>query len=157
MSITTFSVRARLSLSFGILAALVLGVAGLASYDLNAANQRFYDYANGLAARATVAAHIEAAVDRRAIAARNLVLISQSEDPAAERGKVMAAHEDAVENVKRLQEMLAKVTNTTNTTVGSVVVNTQATDAAGMAAAARQALVNEYRGASAQFDDGVAR
>lgn len=51
----------------------------------------------------------------------------------------------------------AKVTNTTNTTVGSVVVNTQATDAAGMAAAARQALVNEYRGASAQFDDGVAR
>ncbi len=113
MSITTFSVRARLSLSFGILAALVLGVAGLASYDLNAANQRFYDYANGLAARATVAAHIEAAVDRRAIAARNLVLISQSEDPAAERAKVMAAHEDAVEHVKRLQEMLAKATNTT--------------------------------------------
>lgn len=50
-----------------------------------------------------------------------------------------------------------QVNNTANTNVGTVTVNTQATDAAGVAAALHGALKNEYRDAAAQFDDGVAK
>ena len=47
------------------------------------------------------------------------------------------------------------ITNTVN--VGGVVVNTQATDAAGVAAAVDSALASKLRQTAAQFDDGVAR
>lgn len=47
------------------------------------------------------------------------------------------------------------ISNTVN--VGGVTVNTQAIDAQGMARAAKAALAGEFRDASAQFDDGVAK
>lgn len=49
------------------------------------------------------------------------------------------------------------VANTNNVTVGPVTVNTQATDAKGVAAAVRGELQNQLRTTSAQFDDGVAK
>lgn len=49
------------------------------------------------------------------------------------------------------------VNNTSTVSVGAVTVHTQATDAQGVARAVRGALANELRGASAQFDDGVAK
>ena len=91
MSLPSLSVRTRLSLAFGSLAVLVTTVSGIAAYSLDDANSRLNDFAAG----ATLAGHVEAAIDRRAIAARNLVLIPESEDPTSERNKVMAAHEEA--------------------------------------------------------------
>lgn len=49
------------------------------------------------------------------------------------------------------------VNNTSTVNVGDVTVNTQATDAAGMAAAVRGELGKHFRGTAAQFDDGVDR
>lgn len=46
---------------------------------------------------------------------------------------------------------------TTNVSVGTVTVNTQATDAAGVAAAVKGALQNEFRSTSSSLDDGVAK
>jgi hypothetical protein len=47
------------------------------------------------------------------------------------------------------------VTNTSNVSVGAVTVNTQATDANGVAVAVRGELQKQLRSTSAQFDDGV--
>lgn len=49
------------------------------------------------------------------------------------------------------------VNNTSNVSVGGVTVNTQATDAKGIAGAVRGALQNELRNTSSHFDDGVDR
>ena len=80
----SFSIRTRLTLAFGLLTAVVLAVAAMALFELDAANQRFLQYTQGLSTRATVAAHVRTAVDERAIAARNLVLVSRPADLQAE-------------------------------------------------------------------------
>lgn len=49
------------------------------------------------------------------------------------------------------------VDNSSEVNVGSVVVNTQATDAAGMARAARNELQKQLRGTASRFDDGLDR
>lgn len=51
----------------------------------------------------------------------------------------------------------AGVTNTSNVSVGNVTVNTQATDAAGVASAVKGELQKQLRGTAAQLDDGVDR
>jgi methyl-accepting chemotaxis protein-1 (serine sensor receptor) len=105
--LSNLSIRARLALAFGGLAALVLAVASLALVELAAANDRFLHYTQGLNARATVAAHVRAAVDDRAIAARNLVLVTQDADLAAEKVAVTAAHQQVQEQLAQLGRMLA--------------------------------------------------
>ena len=104
--LSNLSIRARLALAFGGLTALVLAVAGLALLELAAANDRFLHYTQGLNARATVAAHVRAAVDDRAIAARNLVLVTQDADLAAEKVAVTAAHQQVQDQLARLGRML---------------------------------------------------
>nr|WP_186329615.1 methyl-accepting chemotaxis protein [Variovorax boronicumulans] len=105
--LSNLSIRARLALAFGGLTALVLAVAGLALLELAAANDRFLHYTQGLNARATVAAHVRAAVDDRAIAARNLVLVTLDADLAAEKAAVTAAHQQVQEQLAQLGRMLA--------------------------------------------------
>ncbi|PRD66697.1 methyl-accepting chemotaxis protein [Malikia granosa] len=107
------SVRLKLTLAFGGIAALVLLVAGLSLLALNAANQRFMDYVDGLNARATLAAHIQAAVDNRAIAARNLVLASKPEEVAREKANVQQAHEAVQSSLVQLKQLISSATNTT--------------------------------------------
>ena len=111
MSRPSLSVRARLSSVFGTLAVLVMVVSGIATYSLNDVTSRLDDYAEG----ATLASQVEAAIDRRAIAARNLVLIPASEDPGNEHHKVTQAHEDATQRVKELQAWVARSGSATET------------------------------------------
>ncbi|WP_304437988.1 methyl-accepting chemotaxis protein [Pseudorhodoferax sp. Leaf274] len=105
--LSNLSIRTRLALAFGGLTTLVLAVAGLALLELAAANDRFLHYTEGMNARATVAAHVRAAVDDRAIAARNLVLVTQASDLAAEKVAVTAAHQQVQEQLALLGRMLA--------------------------------------------------
>ena len=99
------SVKARLALTFGVLAFIVLLVAGLSIESLYEANARFEGYVAGINARAAMAARLRAAVDVRAIAARNLVLLTQEADLALEKQVVTKAHADATESLKSLQEL----------------------------------------------------
>ncbi len=103
----SFSIRTRLTLAFGILAAVVLAVAAMALLGLSSANERFLQYTQGLNARATVAAHVRAAVDERAIAARNLVLVSRPADLEVEKTAVTVAHQRVQDQLALLQRMLA--------------------------------------------------
>ncbi|MDD0817086.1 methyl-accepting chemotaxis protein [Curvibacter sp. HBC28] len=107
MSMHLVSVRAKLSAAFGGLTVLVLIVSGLAIIELQAANQAFKSYVNGINTRATLAASIQAQVDARAIAARNLVLVTKPADVEVEKAAVAKAHEQVQKNLAKLKEMVA--------------------------------------------------
>jgi methyl-accepting chemotaxis protein-1 (serine sensor receptor) len=111
MNFTHMTVRARLALAFGGLAALLLLVAGLSLNALGNANERFETYVNGINARANAAAHVRTAVDRRAIAARNLVLLTQAAELAEEKTQVLRAHEDVQTNLAQLNKLIASATD----------------------------------------------
>ncbi len=104
MTQSTLSVRARLSIAFGSLAVLVLIVSGIAAYSLKDITSRLNDFSEG----AALASHIESAVGRRAIAARNLVLIPASEDPAHEHQQVIESHQEATEHLAELQAWVTR-------------------------------------------------
>lgn len=62
-------------------------------------------YVSGVKASEQVANEVRAAVDRRAIAARNLVLVTKPGDLALERNSVTQAHQEVKENLKKLIEL----------------------------------------------------
>ncbi|MFP3617090.1 methyl-accepting chemotaxis protein, partial [Paraburkholderia sp. SIMBA_050] len=72
MSNKPLTIRAKLMLAFGVLTCVVLLVSVLGIVSLRREHGRFSDYVNGINARATLADRVHVAVDRRAIAARNI-------------------------------------------------------------------------------------
>ncbi|MBI5270523.1 MAG: MCP four helix bundle domain-containing protein [Burkholderiales bacterium] len=107
MKFEQLSVRARLTVAFGGLAAFVLLVAGLSIKSLSDANDRFVNYIDGVNARALLAGEVQSAVDRRAIAARNLVLVTQPDAAASEKAAVTQAHEQVTQKLAKLKQMAA--------------------------------------------------
>jgi len=103
-------VRTKLAASFGALALMVLVVAGVSLSSLADSNRRFVDFVNGINARATLAAEVGGAVNRRAIAARNLVLVTRAEDIAAEKAAVYKAQEDVTSMLADLQSRVEAAT-----------------------------------------------
>jgi methyl-accepting chemotaxis protein-1 (serine sensor receptor) len=99
------TVKTELTAGFGLVAAMVVMVSGLSLKSLGDANDRFETYVNGIDARAYVAAQVRTAVDRRAIAARNLVLVTKPSDIELERAAVMQAHADVQAGMKQLDDM----------------------------------------------------
>ena len=99
------TVRAKLTLAFGMLAGLVLLVSGLSLKALADANARFANYIQGINARASLADEVQMAVGRRAISARNLVLVSDPKELEAEKATVARAHEDVQSSLAKLKAM----------------------------------------------------
>lgn len=87
MNFNQLSVKTKLTGAFGMLAAIVLVVSGLSLKSLNDANNRFAGYVSGINARADAAEAVRTAVDDRAMAVRNLVLVTA---PAGGINKVSA-------------------------------------------------------------------
>jgi methyl-accepting chemotaxis protein len=107
MTFNNLTVRAKLSWAFGILTILVLIVSGLSLKAIGDANDRFSSYVNGLNARATMAESVRTAIDRRAIAARNLVLVTREADLEVEKTAVSKADEDVKSRLQKFDEMIA--------------------------------------------------
>jgi len=101
------SVRTRLIAAFGVIALLVLLLAGLALSALVESNRDFDAFVNGVNARALKAAQVRNAVDRRAIAARNLLLVTHPDDLAAEKAAASRAHEEVRSGLEALGRMIA--------------------------------------------------
>jgi methyl-accepting chemotaxis protein len=112
MKLDTLTVRTKFGLAFGGLAALVLVVSGLAMKSLGDANARFAAYVQGIDARAMMAAKVRTAVDRRAIAARNLVLVTRAADLELEKAAVAKAHDDVRARMGKLKQMIEAATDT---------------------------------------------
>ena len=107
MNFDHWKVRSKLATAFGTLALLVLLVAGISLRSLGDANDRFDGYVAGAAARAALVGNIRTAVDRRAIAARNLVLVTTPEDLDIEKREVTQSDAEVRAGLAELDKMLA--------------------------------------------------
>jgi methyl-accepting chemotaxis protein-1 (serine sensor receptor) len=114
MMFSNLTVRGKLTAAFGGLAALVLLVAGLSLKAVSDGNDRFVGYVTGLNARATMASAVLTAIDRRAIAARNLVLVTTPEDLEVEKALVTKAHEDVQQHLNQLKKLIADAPDSTD-------------------------------------------
>ncbi|CAN5362863.1 methyl-accepting chemotaxis protein [soil metagenome] len=106
MMFGNMTMRRRLTVAFGSLALCVLAVSALSLIGLNAGDRRFNDYLEGINTRAKLADDIQMAVDARAIAARNLVLVSSAVDLQIEHAAVVQAHGEVTSKLARLDEMI---------------------------------------------------
>jgi methyl-accepting chemotaxis protein len=104
----SWTVRGRLAASYGMLMMHLVVVAGLALIELSEANHRLKTYIDGVSERADLAMRVRTAVDRRAIAARNLVIVTSADDMAAEKAAVLAAHDDVQSNLRKLNDSIAR-------------------------------------------------
>lgn len=105
MNRNRMTVRRKLSLAFGLMVTLILLVAGIAIYDMTKQKDLFHNYVTGINARAHLAKDVQSAVNRRAIAARNLVIVTSESERAAEKLAVSKAHADVQDRLARLKEM----------------------------------------------------
>jgi len=124
MDFKNMTVRAKLTTAFGVLAVMVLLVSGFALNALGTIDERFSSYVNGINARATLAAEVRTAVDRRAIAARNLVLVTKPEDIEIEKAEVARADNDVTQRIGKLKEAIetsASATPEAKALVGEMV------------------------------------
>ena len=105
-ALNQFTIKAKLIAGFGMLSLIVVAVAGLSLKSLADSTDGFSSFVRGINARADMAVQVRTAVDRRAIAARNLVLVVKPEDLESEKAQVTRAHEDVAANLKKLNEMV---------------------------------------------------
>ncbi|OAJ60414.1 chemotaxis protein [Paraburkholderia ginsengiterrae] len=113
MSLKHLTIKTKLITGFGLLSCIVVAVSGLSLKALSDSTDGFSNYVHGINARADMAVQVRTAVDRRAIAARNLVLVTTPQDLDLEKADVLRAHEDVQTDLKKLNDMIAKATDTT--------------------------------------------
>ncbi len=111
MNLDNLTVRTKLTLGFGGLAVLLMLISGISWRAQSEAHLDFEHYIQGISARAEMAKGVHQAVDRRAIAARNLVLVSSPEEQAKEKASVLKAHEDVKERLNKLKDMMARASD----------------------------------------------
>ncbi len=99
------SIRSRLVLVFSALIAIVIIISTAGIMLLSNANERFELLVNGINARLYAAERIREGVEQRAIAARNLVLVTRFEDLNQEKRAVDQAHADVSEALARLKQL----------------------------------------------------
>ena len=114
MKLRDMRVKTKLLLGFALLAAVVLLVSVLAVHSLGRSNARFAQYLEGVAARERLATDIRGAATRRAIAARNLVLVTVPAERDAEKVTVTKAHEEMGATVKALKDSLIHAVDLTD-------------------------------------------
>ncbi|KAG8152589.1 methyl-accepting chemotaxis protein [Burkholderia catarinensis] len=111
MSFKQMTVRAKLTTTFGLLVSLILLVSCLAILALGDAQDGFADYVSSFSARANLVTQVRTAVDRRAIAARNVVLVTTPHDTQLEKDAVLQAHHDVQTHLHELNEAIAHGSN----------------------------------------------
>ena len=113
MKLRDVKVRTKLLLSFALLAAVVLLVSALALRSLGRANDRLTEYLHSVAQRERLANDIRDAATRRAIAARNLVLVTTPADRELENAAVNQSHAAMNKSVKALKDAVVAATDAT--------------------------------------------
>jgi methyl-accepting chemotaxis protein-1 (serine sensor receptor) len=108
MNARDLRVKTKLLLGFALLAAVVMLVSGLALRSLGRSHERFTDYLDGIGQRERLATDIRNAATRRAITARNLVLVTEKADREAEKAAVTQAHQSMQLAVAALKQSIAQ-------------------------------------------------
>jgi methyl-accepting chemotaxis protein len=102
------SVKRQLAWAFGALGLLVVLVGTFAVWGVHAAGARFEDYVHGAAERHAAAAEVRGLAAQRAIAVRNLVLLSAGPEREAERAAALQAHEALQKLLAALKQSIAQ-------------------------------------------------
>jgi methyl-accepting chemotaxis protein len=113
MSLNKLTFKGLLIFAFGLLALMVFAVSLIGLRALSQTGDNLTEYSETVVAQENLATAIAAAVNRRAIAARNLVLVSTPEDMASEKSAVLQAHQDAQDALRKLNESLKADVNAT--------------------------------------------
>jgi methyl-accepting chemotaxis protein-1 (serine sensor receptor) len=113
MKLTDLRVKTKLMLAFAFVAAIVLLVSALSLRSLSGSNDRFSSYLEGVGARERLALDVRGAATRRAIAARNLVLVTEAKDVEVEKAAVLAADGDVTATVAALKAAVGKANDVT--------------------------------------------
>jgi methyl-accepting chemotaxis protein len=108
MTFENWSIKTKLVVAFGALTALVLLVGTMALVSLTHGTDRFVTYIHGINARAEVAGHVRVAVDRRAIAASDLLLAQAPAEHEHLQKEVRDAHSEVQAQLQKLQTMIAQ-------------------------------------------------
>ena len=111
MGISNLRVKTKLMLGFAVMALVVVLVSVLSVRSLGSSNTRFSGYLNGVGERERMANDIRGAAARRAIAARNLVLVTSGADREVEKVAVTKAHEDMKTSLNAMKSSLAKASD----------------------------------------------
>ena len=114
MKLNNLSIKAQLTLGFGLLSAGILAISLLSLKALHSADEKFETHVKEVAVREHLATDFHTAVFRRAVAARNLILATQPADQEAEKKAVTAAHEDAQVRLAALKDSLKTSTDKTD-------------------------------------------
>jgi len=107
MNFHNLSEKAKLTAAFGSLAVVVMIVSGISLIALNDANERFAGFISGINARAQMAESVRNAVSDRAIAVRNLVLVSSPADIEVEKAAVLDAEKRVESRLDKFNAMVA--------------------------------------------------
>jgi methyl-accepting chemotaxis protein len=101
------SVKTRLTAIFATLSAMVLLVSGLSLKALSDSHDQFSDFITGVNARSVAVQAVRTAVDRRAIAARNMALVTTPSDFEMEKAAEAQAQQDVTARLAKLNEMVS--------------------------------------------------
>ena len=113
MNFTDLRVKTKLMLAFAFLAAIVLFVSALSLRSLGSSNDRFSSYLSGVGTRERLATEIHGAASARAIAARNLVLVTEGKDTELEKAAVLKADAEVTAAVASLKNAVAQAAEVT--------------------------------------------
>lgn len=113
MSFENMTVRSKLAWAFGSLTAVVLVVSAIAVRALGAGHSDFASFVGETSVRLALTNEALDATNARAVAARNLVLVTSPSDRDAEKAAVTKAHEKVVSTLAKLKELLAKTPGVT--------------------------------------------
>lgn len=105
--LSRWSVKKQLVLAFGALVALVLMVSAVSLLELRATSEAFASYNQRVAAQSRIASNLADAVNARAVAARNLVLVTAAQDAQHELRSVTQSHAAAQQLLAQLQQAVA--------------------------------------------------
>ncbi len=98
-------IRTKLAATFAGLIVTVAGMAGVTLALLSDANDHFENYVNGANARTSEVSLVRNAVNQRAVAVRNLALVTQPADRELELAQVKSAHAEVGRSLAKLIEM----------------------------------------------------
>jgi methyl-accepting chemotaxis protein len=108
MKIADLRVKTKLIAGFAVMAAVVVVVSAMAVHSLGNSNSRFTGYLDGVGKRERLATAVRGAANARAIAARNLVLVTSQSDRTLEKDAVDKAHQAMQDSMAALKAAVEK-------------------------------------------------
>jgi len=108
MRFADLRVKTKLMLGFAVIATIVLLVSALSLHSLGASNERFSSYLASVGLREMLATDLRGAASRRAIAARNLVLVTDPKDVELEKAAVLKDDADTSAALDKLKAAVAQ-------------------------------------------------